>query len=48
MAQGLTLFQLIITDDDSKDGPVSFMKNISIVTPFPVQFEKNTKRLGYG
>jgi hypothetical protein len=47
MAQGLTLFQLIITDDDSKDGPVSFIKNFSMFTPFPVRFEKNTKRLGY-
>ena len=40
--------ELVITDDGSKDDTVSLIKSFARHAPFPVRFEKNIERLGYG
>jgi len=40
--------ELVITDDGSKDDTVSLIKSFALHAPFPVRFEQNTVRLGYG
>lgn len=40
--------ELVITDDGSKDDTVSLIKSFARHAPFPVRFEQNTERLGYG
>lgn len=40
--------ELVITDDGSKDDTVSLIKSFARHAPFPVRFEQNIERLGYG
>lgn len=40
--------ELVITDDGPKDDTVSLIKSFALHAPFPVRFEQNTVRLGYG
>lgn len=47
-AQDLSPLELIITDDGSRDDTVSLIKSFALHAPFPVRFEQNTVRLGYG
>ena len=40
--------ELVVTDDGSEDDTVSLIKGFARHAPFPVRFEKNIERLGYG
>lgn len=47
-AQDWSPLELIITDDGSRDDTVSLIKCFALHAPFPVRFEQNSVRLGYG
>lgn len=40
--------ELVVTDDGSEDDTVSLIKSFARHAPFPVRFEQNIERLGYG
>ncbi len=46
--QDLSPLELVVTDDGSQDDTVSLIKGFAQHAPFPVRFEQNTERLGYG
>jgi glycosyltransferase involved in cell wall biosynthesis len=48
LAQELAPLELVITDDGSMDETVALIEKFSLHAPFPVRFEKNIERLGYG
>lgn len=46
--QDFSPLELVVTDDGSQDDTVSLIKGFAQHAPFPVRFEQNTERLGYG